>query len=118
MVNGANLLTMATQELSNYLHDYLRSVHIEALEQSPELVVFAISDLRGLNCPEPLMLLRQSLRTLESGQLCVAIATDPSTCRDFKSYCDFVGHKLIWMQQLINKTSDMPAVFAFMLRKK
>ena len=50
-----------------------------------------VVDLVGLNCPEPLMLLRQALRQGAAGAWFLVIATDLSTERDFSRYCEFSG---------------------------
>jgi tRNA 2-thiouridine synthesizing protein A len=52
-------------------------------------------DARGLMCPEPLMLVRNRLRRMKSGEVLHVTATDPSTLRDFTSLCRFMGHRLL-----------------------
>jgi tRNA 2-thiouridine synthesizing protein A len=52
-------------------------------------------DARGLVCPEPLMLVRNRLRKMQTGEVLFVIATDPSTLRDFTSLCRFMGHRLL-----------------------
>ena len=52
-------------------------------------------DARGLLCPEPLMLVRNAMRVLPAGEELVVVATDPSTLRDFKQFCRFMGHELV-----------------------
>lgn len=52
-------------------------------------------DLRGLKCPEPLMMLRNAMRALRTGELLHAIATDATTQRDFPQYCRFLEHELL-----------------------
>ena len=56
-------------------------------------------DARGLMCPEPLVLARNRLRTMASGQVLYVIATDPSTERDFRDLCRFMRHELIEQSQ-------------------
>ena len=50
---------------------------------------------RDLLCPEPVMLLHKSMRTMESGSIIEVIATDPSTTRDIPKFCHFLGHQLL-----------------------
>ena len=57
-------------------------------------------DATGLLCPEPLMLMRNRVREMRSGQVLHVIATDPSTGRDFSNFCRFMGHELIDQDQL------------------
>lgn len=51
-------------------------------------------DAVGLYCPEPLMLLRNTVRGMASGERVSVVATDPSTVRDFTNFCRFMGHEL------------------------
>ena len=52
-------------------------------------------DAAGLVCPEPLMLMRNRVRTMSPGQVLHVQATDPSTGRDFANFCRFMGHTLL-----------------------
>jgi len=52
-------------------------------------------DALGLRCPEPVMMIRKSMRSLESGQVLMIIADDPSTQRDVPSFCEFMDHQLV-----------------------
>ena len=40
-------------------------------------------DATGLLCPEPLMIVRNKVREMATGEVLHVIATDPSTGRDF-----------------------------------
>ena len=52
-------------------------------------------DAQGLTCPEPLMLVRNRIREMRSGEVLHVLATDPSTERDFTNFCRFMGHELV-----------------------
>ncbi|MEQ8861341.1 MAG: sulfurtransferase TusA [Pseudomonadales bacterium] len=52
-------------------------------------------DATGLYCPEPLMIVRNQVRQMASGQVLHVTATDPSTSRDFQNFCRFMGHELL-----------------------
>jgi len=52
-------------------------------------------DARGLRCPEPLLLVRNRLRSMTKGQVLHILSTDPSTTRDFHNLCRFMGHELM-----------------------
>jgi len=67
-------------------------------------------DARGLYCPEPVMLLHNKIRDIESGQLLRLIATDPSTTRDVPKFCHFLGHELI-------ESSEQEGRFSYLIRK-
>ena len=51
-------------------------------------------DAVGLECPEPLMILRNKVRGMAVGETVSVVATDPSTVRDFTNFCRFMGHEL------------------------
>ena len=51
-------------------------------------------DAVGLECPEPLMILRNRVRGMAVGETVSVVATDPSTVRDFTNFCRFMGHDL------------------------
>jgi tRNA 2-thiouridine synthesizing protein A len=52
-------------------------------------------DAQGLICPEPLMLARNKVREMSTGEVLHISATDPSTHRDFVNFCRFMGHELL-----------------------
>ena len=52
-------------------------------------------DATGLRCPEPLMLVRNEMMDMESGQILKIIATAPSTRWDLPKFCKFLDHELI-----------------------
>lgn len=55
-------------------------------------------DALGLRCPEPVMVIRKTVRKLEAGDLLEIIADDPATTRDIPSFCRFMEHQLIEAQ--------------------
>jgi tRNA 2-thiouridine synthesizing protein A len=52
-------------------------------------------DTTGLVCPEPLMLVRNRVREMRSGEVLHVRATDPSTARDLGNFCRFMGHQMV-----------------------
>lgn len=52
-------------------------------------------DALGMRCPEPVMMVRLTLRKMESGQVLKIIADDPSTQRDIPKFCLFMNHELV-----------------------
>jgi tRNA 2-thiouridine synthesizing protein A len=56
-------------------------------------------DASGLFCPEPVMMLHNKIRDIESGQVLEVKATDPSTTRDIPKFCLFLGHQLLGQQE-------------------
>ena len=52
-------------------------------------------DTLGLRCPEPVMMVRKTVRKMQDGELLTVIADDPATTRDIPSFCRFMDHTLI-----------------------
>ncbi len=50
-------------------------------------------------CPEPVMLLHNKIRELQTGEVLQVVATDPSTTRDIPKFCIFLQHELIAQEQ-------------------
>ncbi|XBC39116.1 MAG: sulfurtransferase TusA [Buchnera aphidicola (Nurudea shiraii)] len=56
---------------------------------------YKLLDLRTLRCPEPLMLLRKTVRIIKHGRILLVLADDPSTIRDIPNFCRFMNHVLL-----------------------
>lgn len=69
-----------------------------------------IIDTAGLVCPEPLMIARNTMRQMATGEVLCIEATDPSTERDFTQFCHFLGHALLASEQ----TADL---YRYWIRK-
>lgn len=52
-------------------------------------------DVRGLNCPLPILRTKQTLRDLPAGARLRVRATDPHAVIDFCGFCDRSEHSLI-----------------------
>ena len=52
-------------------------------------------DTLGLRCPEPVMMIRKTVRKMQVGELLEVIADDPATTRDIPSFCRFMHHELL-----------------------
>ncbi|MGF1742628.1 sulfurtransferase TusA [Vibrio profundum] len=63
-------------------------------------------DAQGLRCPEPVMMVRKTIRKMKEGEVLLVQADDPSTTRDIPSFCRFMDHQLIAEQ-----TQDLPYLF-------
>ena len=55
-------------------------------------------DAMGLRCPEPIMMLRKTIRAMKSGETVLVTADDHSTTRDIVSFCNFMEHELLESQ--------------------
>lgn len=52
-------------------------------------------DTQGLRCPEPIMMVRKTIRHLNEGDVLLIIADDPATTRDIPGFCQFMEHRLL-----------------------
>lgn len=52
-------------------------------------------DALGLRCPEPVMMVRKTVRHMADGETLLIIADDPATTRDIPSFCEFMDHTLV-----------------------
>lgn len=67
-------------------------------------------DVRGLNCPLPLLKTRKALNTMTSGQTLRVLATDPGSPLDFKAFAAQTGNSLL-------ESSETQGVFSFLIQK-
>ena len=71
---------------------------MSAVERQTPLAAMPEADFKidatGLLCPEPLMIVRNRVRGMRCGERLRIVATDPSTQRDFRDFCRFMGHRL------------------------
>ncbi|AEI74847.1 sulfurtransferase TusA [Candidatus Moranella endobia] len=68
-------------------------------------------DVCGLRCPEPVMMVRKTVRGIDCGQTLLIIADDPATIRDIPIFCRFMEHTL-----LSQATKQLP--YRYILRKE
>lgn len=100
-----------SEKIESLVAQYLQALELKdgVIQRSGVIAV----DLMGLLCPEPLMMLRQQVRKGESGDLLLALATDPSTQRDIPAYCRFTGQILVHESVL----KESPDVYFFLIQK-
>lgn len=77
----------------------------------PDTALDATLDASGLNCPEPVMMLHNTVRDMPAGGLLKVIATDPSTRRDIPKFCVFLGHELL-------EQHEQDGTYLYWIRKK
>jgi tRNA 2-thiouridine synthesizing protein A len=68
-------------------------------------------DVRGLNCPLPILRAKKALAGMLSGQVLRVQATDPGSIRDFQAFAKQTGNALLGH-------SESEQVFTFFLQKK
>lgn len=52
-------------------------------------------DLKGLNCPLPVLRANKKMKELMAGDLLEIDVTDPAAPKDFETYSETTGNKLI-----------------------
>ena len=67
-------------------------------------------DVRGLNCPLPILRAKKALGELTAGQVLKVTATDPGSVKDFAAFCKQTGNELL-------SQSEGPE-FTFFMRKR
>lgn len=67
-------------------------------------------DAQGLRCPEPVMMVRKTVRTMPVGETLLIVADDPATTRDIPGFCRFMDHELI-----AQHTDSLP--YRYLIRK-
>lgn len=68
-------------------------------------------DVRGLNCPLPILKTKKELVSLKSGQVLRVRATDPHSVIDFLAFCEKTGNEML-------DRAEHDGEFHFWLRKK
>lgn len=68
-------------------------------------------DVRGLNCPLPILRAKKALTELGSGQVLRVLATDPGSVKDFQAFAKQTGNQLL-------SHAEEDKVFTFFMKKK
>ena len=67
---------------------------------SPDnLAVDEVLDVKGLNCPLPILRTKLALSKMSSGTVLHVMATDPHSVIDFKAFCERTEHELLHLEQ-------------------
>jgi tRNA 2-thiouridine synthesizing protein A len=67
-------------------------------------------DVRGLNCPLPILRAKKALDAMPSGQTLQVVATDPGAVKDFAAFAKETGNLLL-------ESTQARGEFVFVLRK-
>jgi tRNA 2-thiouridine synthesizing protein A len=68
-------------------------------------------DVKGMNCPLPVLRANRALRTMPPGHRLRILATDRAAVGDFQAFCRETGHALLaW--------SEEAGVFSFLIRRR
>jgi tRNA 2-thiouridine synthesizing protein A len=68
-------------------------------------------DVKGLNCPLPVLRANRALRSLEPGDKLRVLATDRAAVADFRAFCRETGHDLLAF-------AEEAGVFSFTIRRR
>ena len=68
-------------------------------------------DVKGLNCPLPILRTKKALSEMVSGQVLRVLATDPGAAKDFQAFARQTGNQLL-------SASETDQVFEFFFRRK
>ena len=68
-------------------------------------------DVRGLNCPLPILRAKKALTELKSGKVLRVLATDPGSVKDFQAFARQTGNELLGHE-------EADKVFTFFMKRK
>lgn len=54
-------------------------------------------NLIGLRCPEPIMIIRKTIRNMTENEIIFIMSDDPATIRDIPKFCYFMKHEVLNM---------------------
>ena len=59
------------------------------------VVTNQILDVKGLNCPLPVLRAKKALKDITVGGTLEVLATDPGAVKDFEAFCRTTGNELV-----------------------
>ncbi len=75
-----------------------------------EIQVDEALDTRGLFCPMPIVKINQVIKKMQKNQIVKVLATDPGSRKDFESWCNKTGNKLL-------ESHEENGVFTYVIQK-
>ena len=54
-----------------------------------------VLDVKGLNCPLPILRAKKTLKDMDMGATLEVLATDPGAVKDFEAFCRTTGNELV-----------------------
>ena len=67
-------------------------------------------DVKGLNCPLPILKAKKLMKSLDSGDTVEVLSTDSGSIKDFGSFCKATGNTLL-------EQDEDDGVYRFLLQK-
>lgn len=68
-------------------------------------------DVKGLNCPLPILRTKKALSDMSPGQVLHVLATDPGSLKDFQAFARQTGNELL-------SSAEVNRVFEYYLKRK
>jgi tRNA 2-thiouridine synthesizing protein A len=69
-----------------------------------------VLDVKGLNCPLPILRAKKALKDVPVGGLLRELATDPGAVKDFEAFCRTTGNELV-------ESKQEDKVFSFLIKR-
>ena len=67
-------------------------------------------DVKGLNCPLPILRAKKALKDVAMGGTLEVLATDPGSVKDFEAFCRTTGNELV-------ESKTEGNVFSFVIKR-
>jgi tRNA 2-thiouridine synthesizing protein A len=67
-------------------------------------------DVKGLNCPLPILRAKKALKDVPTGGTLQVLATDPGAVKDFEAFCRTTGNELV-------ESKNDNNVFSFVIKR-
>ena len=83
---------------------------IVASKQLGTIVTKQILDVKGLNCPLPVLRAKKALKDVAVGATLEVLATDPGAVKDFEAFCRTTGNELV-------ESKVEGKVYSFLIRR-
>ena len=69
-----------------------------------------VLDVKGLNCPLPILRAKKAIKDMGQGETIQVVATDPGSVKDFEAFCRQTGNTL-------ESSSEESGVYTFNIKK-
>ena len=69
-----------------------------------------VLDVKGLNCPLPILRAKKALKDVAMGGTLEVLATDPGAVKDFEAFCRTTGNELV-------SSKEEGKVFSFVIKR-
>jgi tRNA 2-thiouridine synthesizing protein A len=70
-----------------------------------------VLDVKGLNCPLPILRTKKAIKDIAVDDVLEVIATDPGSVKDMEAFCKQTGNELL-------ESKDAGGTFTFKIKRK